>query len=135
MIAIFRSLDTPRERDVQRFLRENGGVKACISQDELLEQLIVKSGESISGSSRISGKETARRTNDLPSMRKKLFKELAEDLDEALSRNMVLFERKLEMQSKQLTDTIKSESDHIISSLLSGAHDRITDPVSPSFFI
>jgi len=133
MIAIFRSLDSPRERDVQRFLRENGGVKACISQDELLEQLIIKSGESISGSSQISGKETARRTNDLPSMRKKLFKELAEDLDEVLSRNMVLFERKLEMQSKQLTETIKVESDHIISSLLSGAHDRITDPVSPSF--
>ena len=129
MIALFRKLDTPREKDVQKFIDEHGGVKACLSSDELLEELITKSGESCS---RISGRDASRRSNDLPSIRKRLIKEMMEDIDEIFSRNMVLFGRKLDMQSKQLTETIQSESDHIIQTLLSGAHDRIIDPVSLS---
>lgn len=126
MILLFRKLDSPRERDVQRFIDDNGGAKACIYNDELLEELVAKSGDSLT---RLSGREAGRRSNDLPDIRKKLSKELQEDIDEAFNRNMVLFERKLEIQSKQLTETIQQESDHIISTLLSGAHDRIIDPV------
>ncbi|KAF9557963.1 hypothetical protein CPC08DRAFT_736574 [Agrocybe pediades] len=122
----FRKLDTPREREVHRFIEENGGAKACLKDDELLEALISKSGEP---SSRISGREDGRRTSsDLPSIRKKLLKELMEDVDEVLDRNLKLYERKLDMQSKQLTETIEAESEHIIQTLLSGAHDRIIDP-------
>lgn len=127
MMALFRKLDTPREKDVQKFLDEHGGVKACLDSDELLEELVAKSGEA---SSRISGRDSGRRSNDLPDIRKKLRKELQEDIDDAFSRNMLLFERKLDIQSKQLTDVMQEESEHIISTLLSGAHDRITDPVS-----
>ncbi|KAJ3506012.1 hypothetical protein NLJ89_g7110 [Agrocybe chaxingu] len=125
MIALFRKLDTPREREIQKFIEEHGGVKACLNNDELLEELIVKTGESFS---RIAGRDASKRSNDLPSIRKRLLKELMEDVDETFARNMVLFERKLDMQSKQLTETIQSESDHIINTLLSGAHDRIIDP-------
>jgi len=132
-IALFRKLDTPREREVQKFIDEHGGVKACLNSDELLEELVAKSGDSIP---RISGQDTTRKLNDLPTIRKRLFKELVEDIDEVFSRNLVLFERKLEMQNKQLTETVQSESDHIIHTLLSGAHDRIMDPVRlPSFLV
>jgi len=132
-IALFRKLDTPREREIQKFIDEHGGVKACLNSDELLEELVAKSGDSIP---RISGRDTTRKLNDLPTIRKRLFKELVEDIDEVFSRNLVLFERKLEMQNKQLTETIQSESDHIIHTLLSGAHDRIMDPVRlPSFLV
>ncbi|KAF8149382.1 hypothetical protein B0H34DRAFT_785385 [Crassisporium funariophilum] len=124
-IALFRKLDTPREKDIQKFIDEHGGVKSCLNNDDTLEELVAKSGESFS---RISGREMTRRTNDLPGLRKKLFKELLEDVDDLFHRNMALFERKLDMQSKQLTETIQSESDHIINTLLSGAHDRINDP-------
>lgn len=137
-IALFRKLDTPKEREVQKFINEHGGVKACLNSDKLLEELVAKSGDS---SPRISGRDTTRKLNDLPTIRKRLFKELVEDIDEVFSRNLVLFKRKLDMQNKQLTETIQSESDHIIHALLSGAHDRIMDPVglppfvglSPSF--
>ncbi|KAJ3575378.1 hypothetical protein NP233_g1131 [Leucocoprinus birnbaumii] len=127
MIMLFRRLDTPREKDVMRFIEEHGGVKACISNDEYLEQLVVKSGDSLS---RISGRGggSGRRSNDLPEIRKRLTKEIQEDIDEAFSRNMVLFERKLDMQNKQLNETLRQESDHIITALLAGAHDRINDP-------
>jgi hypothetical protein len=126
MIFLFRKLDSPREKDVLKFIDDHGGAKACINNDELLEELVVKSGESLS---RFGGRESGRRSNDLPDIKKRLVKELQEDIDEALHRNMILFERKLDVQSKQLTDTVRQESDHIISKLMSGAHDRITDPV------
>ncbi|KAF9444007.1 hypothetical protein P691DRAFT_712505 [Macrolepiota fuliginosa MF-IS2] len=127
MMMVFRHLDTPRERDVQKFIEEHGGVKACINNDEYLEELVAKSGDSLS---RISGRSVGpgRRSNDLPEIRKRLMKEVREDIDEALSRNMVLFERKLDMQNKQLNETLRQESDHIITALMAGAHDRINDP-------
>ncbi|TFK17049.1 hypothetical protein FA15DRAFT_676340, partial [Coprinopsis marcescibilis] len=129
MISIFRKLDTPRERDVLRFIDSRGGAKACITNDELLEELVVRAGDNASVS-RISGREreNGRRSNDLPELRKRLLKELQEDIDDAFSRNMVLFERKMEMQNKQLTEAVQQESAHIITTLLSGAHDRILDP-------
>lgn len=132
MIMLFRKLDTPREKDVLRFIEEHGGAKACITNEELLEELVAKSGESLS---RFPGRDAGRRSNDLPDIKKRLLKELQEDIDEAFSRNMVLFERKLDIQSKQLTEAVQDEADHIISTLLSGAHDRITDPVRPYYVI
>jgi hypothetical protein len=128
MIMLFRKLDTPREKEVQKFIEEHGGVKACINNDEHLEGLIAKSGDSLS---RISGRGSGsgRRSNDLLEIRKRLTKEIQEDIDEAFNRNMVLFERKLDMQNKQLNETLRQESDHVISALLAGAHDRINDPV------
>ncbi|KAG6845148.1 hypothetical protein H0H87_012944 [Tephrocybe sp. NHM501043] len=132
MLLLFRKLDTPRERDVQKFIEAHGGVKACISDDGLLEELLVKSGEL---HTRLSSREVGRRSNGLPELRKKLLKELQEDIDDALSRNMVLFEKKLDMQSKQLADVVQNEADYIISSVLSGAHDRIMDPVRKFLFV
>ncbi|KXN86242.1 hypothetical protein AN958_10320 [Leucoagaricus sp. SymC.cos] len=127
MILLFRKLDTPREKEVMKFIEEHGGVKACLNNDEYLEELVAKSGDSLS---RISGRGaggSGRRSNDLPEIRKRLNKEFQEDIDEAFNRNMVLFERKLDMQNKQLNETLRQESDHIISVLLTGAHDRIND--------
>ncbi|PPR01646.1 hypothetical protein CVT24_001622 [Panaeolus cyanescens] len=125
MIAVFRQVETQRERELQKFITDNGGVKYCLNNDDLLAELVNKSGETIS---RIGGKETSRKTTDLHGIRKKLFKELMEDIDEVFNRNMVLFEKKLDMHGKQMQEVIQSESDHIINSLLAGAHDRIIDP-------
>ncbi|KAG6853160.1 hypothetical protein C0991_006448 [Blastosporella zonata] len=125
MLLLFRKLDTPRERDIQKFIEAHGGAKACISDEVLLEELLSKSGESLS---RFSGRDAGRRSNGLHELRKRLLKELQEDIDEVLTRNMVLFERKLDIQSKQLSEIVQDEADYIINTVLSGAHDRITDP-------
>lgn len=129
MVMIFRKLDTPRERDVQKHIEEHGGIKACLMNEEYLEELVVKSGDSLS---RISGRSggSGRRSNDLPEIRKRLLKEMQEDVDETFARNLVLFERKLDMQNKQLNDMMRQQSDHLITALTAGAHDRINDPVS-----
>lgn len=128
IMLLFRKLDTPREKDVIKFIEDSGGAKACIANDELLEELVSRSGESLSRFP--AGRDhSGRRSTELPDMKKKLMKELQEDIDEAFNRNMVLFERKLDIQSKQLAETMQEESEHIITTLLAGAHDRISDPV------
>ncbi|EAU90989.2 hypothetical protein CC1G_02376 [Coprinopsis cinerea okayama7 len=126
MIAVFRKLDTPREKDVLRFLDSHGGAKACIANDEHLEELVTRAGDNASVS-RISRKDSGRRSNDIPELRKRLMKELQEDIDDAFNRNMILFERKLEMQNRQLTEAVQQQSSQIITTLLAGAHDRISD--------
>jgi hypothetical protein len=128
MVMIFRKLDTPRERDVQKHIEEHGGIKACLMNEQYLEELVAKSGDSLS---RISGRSggSGRRSNDLPEIRKRLLKEMQEDVDETFARNLVLFERKLDMQNKQLSDMMRQQSDHLITALTAGAHDRINDPV------
>lgn len=121
ILVLFRKLDTPREKDVQKFIDENGGVKACIDKDELLAKLVGKSGESLSPRSGGTGQGG----DDLGAMRKTLNRELQEDIDQVLKQNLALFGRKLDIQSDRL--------DYIISILHSGAHDKILDPVSHFF--
>ncbi|KAJ6573432.1 hypothetical protein DFH09DRAFT_916098 [Mycena vulgaris] len=123
MAALFRKLDTPRERDVQKFIDEKGGAKACVENAGSLQELVAKSGESIAGI------DPARAgSGDLVLAKTILTKELAEDVDEAFRKNIKLFDRKLDMQSKQLTDTISLTGEHIISVLSGGAHEKILDP-------
>ncbi|KAJ7124548.1 hypothetical protein C8R44DRAFT_704054 [Mycena epipterygia] len=122
MEALFRKLDTPRERDVQRFVEDQGGAKACVDNDATLRELVSKSGESLA-----SMDLTHSGSGDLANAKKFLNKELAEDVDEAFRKNIKLFDRKLEMQSKQLTDAISSTGEHIIDVLSGGAHDKILD--------
>ncbi|CAK5271846.1 unnamed protein product [Mycena citricolor] len=116
MEALFRKLDTPREREVQRFLDENGGARACISDEAALAQLVVKSGDTTLASS-TSAQITA--------TKKLLTRELAEDVDEAFRKNERLFDRKMELQSQQLEAAIGASEERIVSVLMGGAHERI----------
>lgn len=126
MMLVFRRLDTPREKDVQKFIEDNGGAKSCIDKDDLLTELVSKSGESVSLSDGAPGR---RGRDDIALTRKKLNKELTEDVDELLKKNLQLFERKLDIQEKRLSDTIHESEGRVISVFLSGAHDRIIDEV------
>ncbi|KAJ7151760.1 hypothetical protein C8R43DRAFT_886602, partial [Mycena crocata] len=122
MEALFRKLDSPREREVQKFIDDQGGARACVDNDTTLQELVVKSGETL------ASLDPARAgTGNLATAKKLLIKELSEDVDEAFRKNMKLFDRKLEMQSKQLTDTISATGEHIISVLSGGAHEKILD--------
>lgn len=129
MLLLFSRLDTPREKEVQRFIDDKGGPKTCIENDQLLEELIIKSGEGYSG---VTGSDTSR-TDGLQAAKKVLSRELAENLDDALKKNLRLFERKLEIQNKQLKDQLQdamhTEGQYIITAILAGAHERIIDPV------
>lgn len=59
--------------------------------------------------------------------------ELSEDVDVFLSKNMIIFQRKLDVQKRQLvlelTAVVKAQSDRVIKAVDAGPHDRVVDPV------
>jgi len=102
--ALFRKLDTPHEQAALEFLEEHGGPKECISKDELLTGLLVKAGESLEAS------EAA--VNDrhrFVSLRKELTAELAENLDQVLTKSVSRFEKMLTIQYKNLEHKIMDQ--------------------------
>ncbi|KAK0188332.1 hypothetical protein F5146DRAFT_1002424 [Armillaria mellea] len=49
ILLVFSKLDTDRDRDIQDFIKNNGGPKVCIDNERLLHELVDKSGEGITG--------------------------------------------------------------------------------------
>ncbi|TFK69486.1 hypothetical protein BDN72DRAFT_819995 [Pluteus cervinus] len=115
ILQIFGQLNSPQEMEVQRFLEENGGAQTCIEDDELLEQLVSKSGQLLSDAS-----GSMARGHDLWDARKLLLKEFHEDVDKMFDNHVAVFHGKLDIQSTQL--------EAIQTILTSGSHERIVDP-------
>ncbi|SJK96921.1 uncharacterized protein ARMOST_00170 [Armillaria ostoyae] len=132
MMSVFRKLDTSRERDIQNFIKDKGGVKACIDNEQLLHELIDKSGEGIAGVlGHQSGTGERWTGTTTEKVQKEMRKEWAEDVEQAFERNIAHFEKKLEVQNRQLTsifkDSLKNTESHILTAMASGAHDRISN--------
>lgn len=130
LASVFRRLDTPREREVMDFIDENGGPKVVVERNDLVEKLVKKSGETIA---KVADKNLTSKS-DIDSVREKLKKELSEDLDSVLRRNFSLFDRKLEIQSRNIADALERQGQYIVTVLAQGTHDKIKDIVS-NFFV
>lgn len=126
MLKIFQRIQSPREREVLKFIEENGGASACIEKDDLLTKLIFKTGESISS---VTRHPNAGGVSDVGSARKELLKELREDVDKVFNKNLTLFEGKMAIQHQQIIGAIGQQGQQTMSVLLSGTHEMIKDPV------
>lgn len=128
MAEILRKLDTPREKATKEFIEEQGGPKACLQDDQLVQKLIDLSGEGVSA---ITSRKTGDDAKDIEAARKQLARDFAEDLDKAFERNLTMFERKMEMQNKQMEaffeDSLHNEGQLIIAALKAGSYDKIID--------
>ncbi|KAF9443206.1 hypothetical protein P691DRAFT_779013 [Macrolepiota fuliginosa MF-IS2] len=120
---MFRKLDTLREREVLEFIEQNGGPKVVVERNDLVQNLVKKSGESMAG---LADKSLTSKS-DIDSVKEKLKKELAEDVDVLFKRNYTLFERKLEIQSRNIADALEKQGQYIVSVLSSGAYEKIKD--------
>ncbi|CAK5270944.1 unnamed protein product [Mycena citricolor] len=118
MEALFRKLDTPREREVQKFLDDNGGARACISDEAALAELMEKSGDTTLASD-TSAQIAATKTL--------LLRELSEDVDEAFRKNALLFDGKMEIQSQELKTAMKDGEERLRQAIKEGLHERIMD--------
>jgi hypothetical protein len=134
MLLLFRTLDSPHEQELMKIVATNDGSKACLSNDAVLKELMMlRSGKDVANPT------VGRRENFGAAERFALVqmkKELEEDEEKSLEKNMRLFERKLEVQKKQLVKEIENivirEGDRVISAL-SGPHEHIIDSVSSYF--
>lgn len=138
MAALFRRLDSPAEREIGQYVESHGGAKACMANDAALADLekLARKKEESAGAVAVS--QQARSNVKTSDIVEGLRVELSEDVEQVLKKNMVVFERKFEMQKRQLeqmmTAIVKREGDRVISAVISGPHDRILDPVSFSFY-
>ncbi|KAF8912168.1 hypothetical protein CPB84DRAFT_1957799 [Gymnopilus junonius] len=95
--AIFRKIDTPRERDALVFIEAHGGAWNCVARDELLLQLLSKAGETLE-----EGNTPTSLPVGLVRAREVLAIELSQDLKEALAKNQARFEQLLTVQNNNL---------------------------------
>ena len=62
-----------------------------------------------------------------------LKKELHEDVDKSFEKNMIIFQRKMDVQRRQLaaaiSDVVIRQGDRVINAMSSGPHERIIDMV------
>lgn len=107
-----------------------GGPKACLDDDAILKELMTLSRSKVPPNPTASKGARSDAGDRLAFAKVK--KETKEDVDVFLEENMVHFERKLELQKRQIVKQIENvvirEGDRVISAL-SGPHDRIIDSV------
>ncbi|KAJ7863287.1 hypothetical protein B0H14DRAFT_2221100, partial [Mycena olivaceomarginata] len=115
---VFRKLETPHEREVQRFLNDHGGAPGVLQNELSLQKLVTQGGENLA---RLNASSAP--NEDLASAKNLLTKELAENMDKAFEKNFDLFSKKIEMQAQQ-----QQEERATIRALSMGPHDRISDP-------
>ncbi|KDR82349.1 hypothetical protein GALMADRAFT_817903 [Galerina marginata CBS 339.88] len=97
VMGLFRKLDTPREQDVVKFLKDHGGAEECVSKDDLLIGLLAKAGQSPEARKAGGSEKEA-----FISLRKELDAELKENLDEVLASSLSRFEKLLIVQSNNV---------------------------------
>ncbi|KAF9445936.1 hypothetical protein P691DRAFT_777225 [Macrolepiota fuliginosa MF-IS2] len=121
--SLFRKLDTPREREVIEYIERNGGAKAVIERSDLVEGLIKRSGETVAD----LADKTLTSKNDIDSVKEKLRKELAEDVDVVLGRNLTLFSQKMELQDRNIKEALEKHGKNIVDAVSGGTHSKIKD--------
>ncbi|KAF8214062.1 hypothetical protein K438DRAFT_995547 [Mycena galopus ATCC 62051] len=129
MMKMFQTFMSPEQKDMARLVEQRGGLQACQENDKVLKELSEidqKSGTATQGPTGSKGNMSAK------SGLEDLKDELATDIDAALEKNMKSFDRKFEVQTRQIIDemskVVERQGDRIIGALTSGPHDKIVDP-------
>ncbi|KAG8857178.1 hypothetical protein FRC20_000315 [Serendipita sp. 405] len=121
MLKLLRVLDSPREKELWKLVKQKGGPKACLEDDNILKELAT------SRSSQLQNSQGVVDNVKLGEVKQSL----KEDVDKSLTANFTVFEKKLELQRAQLVSAmdriVQRESDRVLSAITSGPHDRVVD--------
>jgi len=113
-----------------KIISMKGGPKACLDDDAILKELMLSSGSKVSPNPTTNSGAKSVAADRFAFSRVK--KDTKEDVDDCLEKNMAHFERKLELQKRQIVkeigEVVRREGDRVISALL-GPYDRIVDSV------
>jgi len=127
MLQLFHEFITPEQKKLTVMVEERGGVAALENEyamKELAEAEFFFAAPSGSDSRHGTGR---------PSDVAELQHEIKGDPDEAIEKNAEFFNRKFDIQRRQIVEDIaravNREGDRIISAVTAGPHDRIVDPV------
>ena len=123
---MFQKLLTPEQKKLADMV-EKGGGNAVLDDERVMRQLAAAEA-SLSPASGRHGNDRF----DLAEIQH----EIRDDPAGAIEKNAEFFNRKFDMQRRQIEEdvarTVRREGDRIISAVTAGPHDRIVDPVRPT---
>ena len=126
MLQMFHKLLTPDQKKIADLVEKNGG-NAVLDNEIVMKELIAAEASLTSAGSRHSAGRI-----DLAEIQH----EIKDDPTDAIDKNAEFFNRKFDMQRRQIEEdiarTVRREGDRIISAVTAGPHDRIVDPVCPT---
>jgi hypothetical protein len=151
LLSAFEKFASPEQQEMQSLIYKHGGVNYVRNNDKVLKQLLQESSHLVE-----KGEETLRpsqsaavssaapgggqtgssgggsNNNNKTLTVEAIRTELSENLDSVLDRNFEIFNRKFEIQKRQISEEIAKvvnrEGDRIIEAVTTGPHDRILDP-------
>jgi len=135
---LFRKLDTPLDRDVLTFIAKNGGADKCIQNDDVLKQLLSRTGEKVGENNERA--LSVQQKGGIEEIRKELQQELL-DIEDSLTEHFLRFEKLLDVQKNSLTRISDQLVEHgqfmkghdakldRILSILPGPATKVKDPV------
>ncbi|KAJ6508453.1 hypothetical protein C8R45DRAFT_815585 [Mycena sanguinolenta] len=120
MLILFKQLESPKERELQKWILDRGGPKTALIQ--LFKELQDKMKDS-KDVSVMSGSATR-------TLMVSIREEMRENIDKSLAADRRQFDRKFDaVQDKleEMKNTVRRSTDRILIELASGPHDRIRD--------
>ena len=132
MLQLFREFVTPEQRKLAVMVEEKGGV-AVLENEQAMKEL-ANAELAFTAPSGSDNRHGTSRPLDFIEMQH----EIKDDPDEAIKQNADSFNRKFDIQTRQIEESIaravNREGDRIISAVTGGPHDRIVDPVRRGAF-
>lgn len=126
MLQMFQTLLTPEQKKLADLVEKKGG-NAVLNNEGVMRELAAAEA-SLSPASGRHGNERF----DLTEIQH----EITDDPTSAIEKNAEFFDRKFDMQRRQIEEeiarTVRREGDRIITAVTAGPHDRIVDPVCPT---
>lgn len=112
MILLFRRLDSPHENELHRLINERGGPEFCLNSDTIMKELTAVNQAAdpmvALGALRDPLAPSSQSSQDFdPKAFYAMRTELREDIEDTLQKNSEVFDRKLEVQKRQLVAEIE----------------------------
>jgi hypothetical protein len=127
MLQLFQDYATPHERELVAMVKKLGG-SGVLENEQAMEEL---AAYALAGAH--AGPESRQAPQGRPFGFVELRQEIKCDPEEAIEKNAEFFNRKFDIQRRQIVEDIaravNREGDRIISVVTAGPHDRIFDPV------
>ncbi|KAI0820569.1 hypothetical protein BC628DRAFT_1329894 [Trametes gibbosa] len=125
VLEYLQNCTPPEEKDLAMFIEKRGGKDVVLASEKLLLEFMNR-GPHSSGATPEGRWIRRRGTVDLQELKE----ELSEDPDISIARNWNAFERKFEMQERELEriqEIVHEENQLVIKSVSAGPHDKIRD--------
>jgi hypothetical protein len=126
MMEMFQKFVTPEQKQLAALVEQKGG-DAILDNERVMREL----SDAEASISAPAGMERHRPAKEFNLV--ELQHEIRDDPTEAIEKNAEFFNRKFDIQRRQIQEdlerAVRREGDRIISAVTAGPHERIIDPV------